>query len=68
MSRTDYHRNVYLRKAEYEPPESATPRLCLKCRVPFASAWAGERVCAKCKTTRIWRDGVADDTASWSRR
>ncbi|HEX9702851.1 MAG TPA: hypothetical protein VGA19_08345 [Rhodospirillales bacterium] len=68
MPRTGEHRSPYLRKPGNGRPDRATPRLCLKCRAPFESAWAGERVCAKCKTTRIWRDGVGDDVASWGRR
>ncbi len=30
-------------------------RKCLLCREPFPSAWAGERVCRKCKSTSTWR-------------
>jgi len=30
-------------------------RKCLLCRDPFPSAWAGERVCRKCKSTSTWR-------------
>ncbi|HEY8246997.1 MAG TPA: hypothetical protein VIG38_06920 [Hyphomicrobium sp.] len=30
-------------------------RKCLICRDPFPSAWAGERVCRKCKSTSTWR-------------
>jgi hypothetical protein len=30
-------------------------RKCLLCRDPFPSAWAGERVCKKCKSTSTWR-------------
>ena len=32
-------------------------RYCLVCREPFQSAWAGERVCRKCKSTAAWRSG-----------
>ncbi len=32
-------------------------RKCLLCRQPFPSAWAGERVCRKCKSTSAWRTG-----------
>lgn len=65
-----YHRRAYLRRADNEPPEHperATSRRCLKCRTPFESAWAGERVCPKCKTRRDWREGDSTDTASWRR-
>ena len=30
-------------------------RNCLICRSPFPSAWAGERVCRRCKSTSTWR-------------
>ena len=29
-------------------------RNCLACRRPFESAWAGERICPKCKSSRSW--------------
>jgi hypothetical protein len=32
-------------------------RKCLLCSQPFPSAWAGERVCRKCKSTSAWRTG-----------
>jgi len=66
MSRIGFHRARYLRKVENEPPDHVKSRQCLKCQAPFVSAWAGERVCPKCKTTRTWRDGVAPNMASWS--
>ena len=34
-------------------------RNCLACRRPFKSAWAGERICPKCKSSRSWRSGSA---------
>jgi len=58
MSRTGYHQRPYLRKVENEPPVHAKSRPCLKCQAPFESAWSGERVCPKCKTSRVWREGV----------
>ena len=30
-------------------------RNCLLCKSPFPSAWAGERVCRRCKSTSTWR-------------
>ena len=33
-------------------------RQCLVCRSPFPSAWAGERICPRCKSTPAWRSGV----------
>ncbi len=32
-------------------------RKCLLCGTQFASEWAGERVCKKCKATAAWRQG-----------
>ena len=32
-------------------------RPCLKCRDPFESSWAGERVCRRCKSNDSWRTG-----------
>ncbi len=67
MSRTGYDRRAYLRKAENEPQQQTKLRHCLKCQAPFESAWSGERVCRKCKTSRVWRDGVAANMESCSR-
>jgi hypothetical protein len=36
----------------------AKVRKCLICRTPFQSAWAGERVCRRCKSTSAWRGGA----------
>ena len=67
MSRIGYLRRAYLyRKAENDPPQQTKLRHCLKCQAPFESAWSGERVCPKCKTSRVWRDGGSADTVSWS--
>ena len=33
-------------------------RNCLVCRTAFQSAWAGERVCRRCKATSAWRGGA----------
>ena len=32
-------------------------RVCLACSTAFDSAWAGERVCPRCKATTAWRSG-----------
>lgn len=44
-----------------EPVTESEPepkvRLCLMCRKPFESEWAGERICRKCKSTQAWRQG-----------
>jgi hypothetical protein len=33
-------------------------RKCLICKAPFLSAWAGERICRRCKSTSRWRSGA----------
>jgi len=33
-------------------------RNCLICKTPFPSAWAGERICRRCKSTSAWRSGA----------
>lgn len=33
-------------------------RHCLRCSLPFHSAWAGERICTQCKGTAAWRQGA----------
>ena len=68
MSDTGYHWRYNPAKIGNAPPEQLKGRPCLKCRAPFESVWAGERVCPKCKTTKLWRDGVAPTMASWSRQ
>jgi hypothetical protein len=40
-----------------EPITDPKTRRCLKCRKDFVSAWAGERVCPKCKHSADWRAG-----------
>jgi len=32
-------------------------RVCLNCRNPFDSTWAGERICKVCKSREAWRTG-----------
>ncbi len=32
-------------------------RRCLSCSEDFNSAWAGERVCKKCRSSARWRQG-----------
>jgi len=40
-----------------KPPHRT--RLCLRCRTAFDSAWAGERICRRCKDSQAWRSGEA---------
>jgi hypothetical protein len=37
-------------------------RVCLSCRAAFDSAWAGERICPRCKGTTAWRNGASVST------
>jgi hypothetical protein len=39
-------------------------RVCLNCRVAFESAWAGERICPRCKATTAWRNGASVSTGN----
>jgi hypothetical protein len=53
------------RRAKVDSEESASrpfkrlERTCLRCKTTFDSAWAGERICARCKGTSAWRIGVS---------
>ncbi|WP_420349010.1 hypothetical protein [Pelagibius sp.] len=38
-------------------PQEAIVRRCLMCRDRFESAWHGERICKRCKSTAAWREG-----------
>ena len=33
-------------------------RRCLRCQDEFDSAWAGDRICPRCKQSSAWRAGV----------
>ena len=49
-------------KTTYKKPETDTKTdvkqcKCLMCGKKFESAWAGERICSKCKSTNAWRNG-----------
>jgi hypothetical protein len=41
-------------------------RSCLNCKTVFDSAWAGERVCQRCKGTTGWRNGASTGVTSSS--
>ena len=40
-----------------EPRHEARERICLMCGDPFESAWAGHRICSKCRAN-VRRSGA----------
>ena len=53
-----------VRRAKAETEESFRTfkrlnRICLSCKSTFDSAWAGERICTRCKGTTAWRTGAS---------
>lgn len=44
-------------EVEYNPMHKEKKRRCLVCSDDFISAWAGERVCKKCRSSTAWRQG-----------
>jgi hypothetical protein len=51
--------NVYHKRPEADPEivRIRKERQCLLCLVPFESEWSGERICQKCKSRSVWREG-----------
>jgi hypothetical protein len=43
-------------------------RPCLRCAEPFLSAWSGERICRRCKSSASWRQGIAHNPSGGRRR
>ncbi len=39
-------------------------RRCLVCHKTFVSEWAGERICKRCKSTSVWREGKAAEIST----
>jgi hypothetical protein len=54
--------------ADIEKQTTSDPKIrkCLLCRKPSPSAWAGERVCRKCKSTAAWRTAPIDRRSIWN--
>jgi predicted RNA-binding Zn-ribbon protein involved in translation (DUF1610 family) len=50
---------VSYRKLPVNDAVDTKVRNCLSCLNPFSSAWAGERICPRCKNTTSWRSGAA---------
>jgi hypothetical protein len=49
-----------VQKDEQEWPDTeevSQERICLRCSEKFPSTWAGERVCARCKSSSAWKQG-----------
>jgi hypothetical protein len=44
-------------EAGASPMHKEKQRRCLVCCEDFVSAWAGERVCKKCRSSTAWRQG-----------
>jgi len=43
---------------DQSPSNTPKVRQCLRCRAPFPSEWAGERICSRCKRSAGWCTGV----------
>jgi len=44
-------------ESELQRTDEEKIRKCLMCGTPFPSAWAGERICRRCKSSARWRSG-----------
>jgi hypothetical protein len=42
-------------------------RACLCCTGAFESAWAGERICPRCKGSATWRDDLSGSGSNHAR-
>jgi hypothetical protein len=40
-----------------DAPSQDRPKIrkCLRCATEFESAWAGERICKRCKSSNSWK-------------
>jgi len=43
-------------------------RFCLRCKVSFWSEGFGQRICARCKNSAIWRSAVPERVSQGRRR
>jgi hypothetical protein len=52
------------------PPlkDSVKKRQCLRCKSGFLSTWSGERICARCKSTKSWRSGTPSSSPLYGGR
>jgi uncharacterized paraquat-inducible protein A len=51
----------------YPAPAPHKRRACLSCAQAFDSAWAGERICPRCKASATWREDLARGGANHAR-
>ena len=51
------------KKAESKQGAEPKTRSCLRCKTLFQSEWIGERICRRCKSAKIWRNGNATHIA-----
>jgi hypothetical protein len=60
MLRDDNDTDAMRLQAAEEPEQIVDQKIrkCLICRSPFPSAWAGERVCRRCKSSSSWKSGA----------
>jgi uncharacterized paraquat-inducible protein A len=49
------------------PQPRRKQRDCLCCAKTFDSAWAGERICPRCKGSATWREDLAKNGANQAR-
>lgn len=49
-------------------PDVPKIRNCLRCKAKFLSAWSGERICSRCKSSAAWRQGVPANSGKGGRR
>ena len=43
--------------ADRPPVDTPKVRRCLRCNVEFESEWSGERICKRCKSSKVWSMG-----------
>jgi len=56
---SDWRRTMVKAEESAPPSFQRLQRTCLNCKRLFDSAWAGERICLRCKGTTVWRNGAS---------
>ena len=49
--------NLNLSQDSDQTEAESKDRRCLMCGETFESAWAGERICRRCRSSAAWRRG-----------